>query len=208
MNTAIPKQFLPLKGKPVLMHTLSAFSAYDSDMPLIVALPESWLKEWEKLCKDFNFDVKHKVVKGGATRFHSVRNALRLVTNEEWVAIHDGARPLITSEFINFCYKAAILHGNAVPAISLTESLRVVENNASRPLNRSMIRIIQTPQVFPCSLIKKAYQKKYQPDFTDDATVFESLGEKIHLVEGIPFNIKITHPSDLLIAEAFFNFTA
>lgn len=189
------------------MHTLSAFSAYHSEMPLIVALPESWLKAWEKLCRDFNFNVNHKVVKGGETRFHSVRNALRLVANDEWVAIHDGARPLITSEFIDSCFKAAILYGNAVPAISLTESIRVVENNASRPLNRSMVRIIQTPQVFPCALIKKAYQKKYQPDFTDDATVLESLGERIHLVEGIPFNIKITLPSDLLIAEAFFNFT-
>jgi len=204
MQAGIPKQFMLLSGKPVLMHTLNAFAAYDAGMVLLVTLPLSFIQDWKALCRDYTFEIPHRVIEGGATRFHSVRNALHHTPDDSWVAIHDGVRPLVQPSLIRFCFEEALVFGNAVPVVALNESLRTLEDNSSGPEDRTKFRLVQTPQVFQAAFIKKAYAREYQPEFTDDATVYESLFEKIHLIDGDPKNIKITHPDDLLIAEALF----
>lgn len=183
------------------MHVLEEFSAYRKNMPLFVTLPKTFIEDWKNLCQEYAFDIPHQVIEGGETRFHSVRNALNHVPGNSWVAIHDGVRPVIRKSLIDLCFKEAISHGNAIPVIPVNESLRVVDGLQSEIFDRSRVRIIQTPQVFPSDLIKKAYNTDYRIGFTDDATVFESYGERIHLVEGNPENIKITNPVDLMFAE-------
>ncbi len=205
MNAGIPKQFVILAGKPLLMHTLKAFADFDAEMPLLVTIPKQYFKYWKTLCRDYTFKIKHQIVEGGETRFQSVRNALNYIPDGIWLAIHDGVRPMITKSMIELCFEEALSMGNAIPVISTYESLRIIDGSYSHPFDRSSIRVVQTPQVFPSSLIKKAYQQNYSADFTDDATVFESFGEKIHLTEGDPRNIKITNPVDLLIAKTFFD---
>ena len=205
MNAGIPKQFIILAGKPLLMHTLNAFADFDAEMPLLVTLPKQHFKYWKTLCRDYTFKIKHQIIEGGETRFHSVRNALNYIPDGIWLAIHDGVRPMITKSMIELCFNEALSMGNAIPVISTNESLRIIDGSFSHPFDRSSIRIVQTPQVFPSSLIKKAYQQNFKADFTDDATVFESFGEKIHLTAGDPRNIKITNPIDLLVAKTFFD---
>jgi 2-C-methyl-D-erythritol 4-phosphate cytidylyltransferase len=202
MNTEVPKQFLLLAGIPVLMHSIRAFYRFDAGMQLIVTLPEIHLPYWQELCTTYSFDIAHQVVPGGDTRFQSVKNALAHISDEGLVAIHDGVRPLVSSETLERTFTSAGKYGNAVPVMPMVESVRETVLERSREVDRCNLRIVQTPQVFRKALIKKAYALAAHENFTDDATVAEAMGEIIHLVEGNPENIKITRPSDLLSAAA------
>ena len=205
MGKDLPKQFLPIDGTPILMHTLQAFYDYDPSMTLIVVLPSDQQAYWSKLCGDYHFTIPHVVVKGGETRFHSVKNGLASIKGEGLVAVHDGVRPFVHCATIDRCFAAAQESGAAVPVVEVVDSLRKVEDEESKAVSRRDYRIVQTPQVFDISLLKEAYKQPYTVDFTDDASVVEAYGRKISLVEGNRENIKITSPFDLVIAEAFLN---
>jgi 2-C-methyl-D-erythritol 4-phosphate cytidylyltransferase len=203
MNTSIPKQFIPISGKPILMHTIQKFHQYDHSINIILVLPENQYKYWEDLCKKFDFNLPHKVVFGGETRFHSVSNGLKIINDSGLVAIHDGVRPFVSIETLERCYLEAEMNGNAIPCIEIVDSIRLIENNSSKAVDRSAYRLIQTPQVFKTELIKRGFEQNYSPKFTDDASVIEAIGEKINLVEGNKENVKITTPYDLALAEKY-----
>ena len=203
MNADIPKQFLELSGKPIVIRTIEKFYAFDNSIKIILVLPTQHILLWNKLIEKHNFNIPIQLANGGETRFDSVKNGLELIKNGI-VAIHDAVRPLVSSDTIKRAYETAFLKGNAIPTILINDSLRILDNSGNKPLDRTQVRIIQTPQCFDVALIKKAYLQAYDISFTDDASVLEKLGEKINLVEGNPENIKITHPIDMLIAEALF----
>jgi 2-C-methyl-D-erythritol 4-phosphate cytidylyltransferase len=202
MGAEIPKQFLELAGRPVLMHTIERFLTFSSAIEIITVLPENQLRFWLELQKKHSFFVPNTLVKGGINRFQSVKNGLEFVNSPGLVAIHDGVRPFVSIDTIKRCFEAAEKLGNAIPAISPTESLRIVTGTESVPVSRFQVKQIQTPQVFSAELIKNAYLQKYSNEFSDDATVLEKTGEKINLIEGNRENIKITNPEDLLISDA------
>jgi 2-C-methyl-D-erythritol 4-phosphate cytidylyltransferase len=202
MGSEIEKQYLELAGKPVLMRTLERFKAFDESIELITVLPENQLRFWAELQKKYSFEIPHTIVKGGKTRFYSVRNGLNFVDTPGLVAIHDGVRPFVSIDTIKRCFQMAEKLGNAIPVISPTESMRMVTGTGSEPINRLNIKIVQTPQVFNAEIIKKAYLQDYLPGFTDDATVLEKTGVRINLIEGNRENIKITTPEDLVISTA------
>ena len=199
----IPKQFLLLAGKPLLMYSIEAFYEYDPLIHIIVALHPDFTSNWAQLCKKFSFPVIHQTVPGGKTRFHSVRNALSTIQGEGLVAVHDAARPVLPVNLISKTFNEAILHGNAIPGIPLNETVRMIENGKISLVDRTTLRIIQTPQTFDLGLLKKAYEQDYRPEFTDDASLLEAMGKEIHLIPGDPRNIKITIPGDIRIAELF-----
>ena len=203
MGTEIPKQFLELAGKPVLMHTIQVFYNYDPDCELILVLPETQQKFWNELCLKHSFSIRHQVVSGGETRFHSVRNGLKMIQDEGIVFIHDGVRPLVSPETIDRCFQMAVKNGNAIPVLQVTDSLRKLKRNQSNSVDRTLYLIVQTPQTFRTEQILMAYQQEYKRTFTDDASVAEKAGIPIFYVTGNPENIKITAPTDLIIAEAF-----
>ena len=203
MNSSIAKQFIELNGKPILMRTIDNFFRFDSSLSIILVLPKEQLYFWQILCEKHHFSVKHQVVAGGETRFQSVKNGLSLISEEGIVAIHDGVRPLVSHATISRCFDTAGKWGNAVPCLTVYETVRNINNDSSTQLDRSLLRFIQTPQVFSSVLIKQAFEQPYDEIFTDDASVLEKTGEKIQLVEGNRENIKITDPLDLIIAEAF-----
>ncbi|MDR2385819.1 MAG: 2-C-methyl-D-erythritol 4-phosphate cytidylyltransferase [Tannerella sp.] len=204
MGDKLPKQFIPVHGKPVLMHTLKVFVDWNPDMEITVVLPQEKKKYWSILCEELNFNIPHKTVFGGETRFHSVKNALQCIKGEGLVAVHDGVRPFVTHEVIGECFCVAQRFGAAIPVIPMTESVReMVDENESRSFNREKLRIVQTPQVFKTDILKKSYGYPYKESFTDDASVVEAAGYKIHLVRGNRENIKITIPSDLRFASDF-----
>lgn len=202
MGGDLPKQFLPLGGKPVLMHTLEAFHRFDKEMRLILVLPESQQEYWFRLCHECGFAVEHSVVNGGETRFHSVKNGLALVEEPGLVGVHDGVRPFVSQEVIARCYNTAVHKRAVIPVIDVIETLRCVSGVDSRTVNRSDYKLVQTPQVFDAALLKQAYAQEFVSFFTDDASVVEALGEKVYLVEGNRENIKITTPFDLKVATA------
>jgi 2-C-methyl-D-erythritol 4-phosphate cytidylyltransferase len=203
MQQALPKQFIEVAGKPVLMHTIEQFYAYNEDVRLIVVLPEQQQATWRSLCQKHKFTIFHMMVTGGATRFESVKNGLAMVHGDGLVAVHDGVRPFITLEIIKETYHAAAVHGAAVVAVSPKDSIREIYTNGSRAVPRTNYKLVQTPQCFKAGLLRKAYEQPASDHFTDDASVVEMLGEKIVLVEGSYRNIKITTPEDLILAEAF-----
>ena len=204
MQREIPKQFIPVAGKPILMHTLEAFYLADELIEIILVLPESQVLGWKSLCAQYNFSTPHHITHGGDTRFQSVKNGLaQIPDNIGLVAIHDGVRPLVSSEIIKTSYQVAEEKGNAIVAVPLKDSIRWAQGENNKVLNRSEYQLIQTPQTFQVALIKAAFQRSYDPAFTDDATVLESTGEKINLIPGDYRNIKITTPEDLAVAEAF-----
>ncbi len=207
MGAEMPKQFLELAGRPVLMHTIERFKAFNEVMEIITVLPEDQLRHWLYLQEKHSFSIPQTLVKGGSSRFYSVRNGLKFVNSPGIVAIHDGVRPFVSDDTIKRCFETAEKKGNAIPAVTVAESLRIVTDTGNHPINRLQVRQIQTPQVFSAELLKKAYNQCYRPEFTDDATVLESAGEVINLVEGNRENIKITTPEDLLISRAFLSAT-
>jgi 2-C-methyl-D-erythritol 4-phosphate cytidylyltransferase len=204
MGTDIPKQFLELSGKPLLMRTIERFWSFDTSIRIITVLAEDQIIFWRELQKKHSFSIPNIVVEGGPERFYSVKNGLGQVEDNSLVAIHDGVRPLVSPATIKRCFDAARESGNAVPVICPADSIRMVTEQGNIPVNRQYLRIIQTPQVFNSKLIKKAYLQEYSPEFTDDATLLEKTGEVIHLVEGNRENMKITNPGDLAVAEALF----
>jgi 2-C-methyl-D-erythritol 4-phosphate cytidylyltransferase len=202
MNSEIPKQFLLLKGLPVLMHTVDKFYQYDSTIRIIVVLPEDQEDSWNTLCYNHQFSIKHEIRSGGQTRFHSVRKNLDIIPDRSLIAIHDGVRPLVSIETITRCFQTASETGNAIPCVEIPETMRLIDKGATIQVDRTKYRLIQTPQVFRGDLIKKAYLQDYQVEFTDDAGVAEKDGNTINLVDGNAENIKITIEKDLIIASA------
>lgn len=201
MNSDIPKQFLLLKGKPVLMHSIERFYTYNNDIIIIISLPEKYISYWKELCNKFKFSIKHTVIKGGKTRFNSVKNALKGVLETGIVAVHDGVRPLVSGKTIENTFKTARIKGNAVAAQDIVFSIRKTEGTKNFAANRNEYKEIQTPQTFESELLKKAYNSEYLENFTDDATVIEHIGITVNLTEGNSENIKITTENDLLVAE-------
>jgi 2-C-methyl-D-erythritol 4-phosphate cytidylyltransferase len=203
MQSAVPKQFLLLCSRPVLMHTIEAFYLSNVKPAIILVLPAQYHDYWKQLCKDHGFDLLHQVVTAGETRFHSVKNGLDATGSDPdaIIAVHDAVRPLITSQIIERSYQYAAQYGNAVTAVKSRDSVRLMENSASKSLMRDDVYLVQTPQTFRSAQIKNAYLQNYNPKFTDDASVVEETGIAINLQEGSFQNIKITFPEDLLIAE-------
>ena len=202
MGTDLPKQFLELCGKPVLMHTLERFYEFDPQCQLILVLPLLQQELWAGLCQSHSFSLPHKVATGGETRFHSVQSGLNFIDDEGIVFIHDGVRPLVSLETLDRCFQTAQKEGNALPVLPVSDSLRQRDGNQNQAVDRSQFLIVQTPQTFQSAQILQAFSQPYDPSFTDDATVAEKAGFPIHLVEGNPENIKITTPTDLIIAGA------
>lgn len=201
MRTSTPKQFLPLCGEPVLFHPIRKFSVFTPDAKLLLVLPEEHFETWKELCDKHRFTLAVKLIKGGTERFYSVSNALKEVPHGALVAVHDGVRPLFSKETFFNTLEAAEKHGAAIPVVSVRETLRRVQENKSETVNRSEYKLVQTPQCFDSSLLKKAYQQGFSNHFTDDASVVEALGHAVLLVDGNTENIKITEPNDLLLAE-------
>lgn len=203
MGSDIPKQFLPIGGKPVLMRTLERFRAYDDALQIILVLPEAQQAYWRELCGQYHFDVEYQLANGGQTRFHSVQNGLALVPDdaEGVVGVHDGVRPFPSIEVIRNCYATAREKKAVIPVIPVVETVRHLEGDKSVTVPRGDYRLVQTPQTFDIQLLKAANRQPYNDGFTDDASVVESYGFEITLVEGNRENIKITTPYDLKIAE-------
>lgn len=203
MGSDIPKQFLPIGGKPVLMRTLERFRAYDTDLKIILVLPEAQQDYWRRLCEQYHFDVKYELANGGQTRFHSVQNGLTLIPDdaEGVVGVHDGVRPFPSIDVIRNCYTTARTAKAVIPVIPVVETVRQLENESSVTVPRDKYRLVQTPQTFDIQLLKAANRQPYNDGFTDDASVVESFGHDITLVEGNRENIKITTPYDMKIAE-------
>lgn len=205
MQKAVPKQFIEIAGKPLLMHTFEAFLRFDSGIEFILVLPEHETGRWAELCKTYQFSVSHTLACGGANRFHSVKNGLDKITDDGIVFIHDGVRPLVSEQTLKNCLETASDKGNALPVISASESIRWIDGEASKAVDRSKYFLVQTPQTFRVNEIKKAYRQAYSEAFTDDASVLESTGSKIYPVQGNRENIKVTFPDDLEIASVYLN---
>lgn len=208
----LPKQFLELGGKPILMRSIEAFAnSGNCPVDVIVTLPSDQMDLWQLLCDRYGFGVPHRVVPGGETRWHSVKHALDSmgdVNEVDIIAVHDGVRPMVTADVICRTIAAARRDGAAIPVVALNDSVRQVVGEASHALDRSTLRAVQTPQAFDARLLLDAYSLPYQPTFTDDASVVEQLGHPITLVEGDPHNLKITRPMDLALAEYLLNSNA
>jgi len=202
MQSSLPKQFLLLNGKPVLMHTIEAFEQSAFKSSIILVLPEAYHTYWQQLIEEYSFSIPHQLVTGGETRFHSVKNGLDLITDTEaLVAVQDAVRPLVSSSIIDEAYRCAAEHGTAVVAVKSRDSIRQVRDGKSVSLIRDEIYLVQTPQTFRASLLRKAYEQPFDTRFTDDASVVEQYGAEIKLTEGDHSNIKITFPEDIAIAE-------
>lgn len=200
----LPKQFQSVGGVPMLMYTIRAFYQFDYRMRIVVVLPEGVEPFWKKLCEEHQFTVPHIVVTGGETRFHSVKNGLAEVSEEETVGIHDAARPFVTTDLIRRCFDASFEnHCAVIPVIDEVNSVRQLTETGSRVVDRKQLKLVQTPQVFPASQLKRAYETDFDASFTDDASVAEKGGMKIQLVEGEETNIKITTPFDMVLAEYY-----
>ncbi len=201
MKGDVPKQFMLLNGKPVIQYSIEAFYSFDSSMQITLVIHPDYLLFWEKLCREFHFSIPLKVVPGGETRFDSVKKGLETIADEGFVAIHDAARPVISADFIDNIFTEAAIHGSAMPGISLNDTIRIIEGDVTNQLDRTFLRAMQTPQVFKISELKRAYTQPYMPSFTDDASVMQSAGFPLHLIDGKSGNIKITHAHDIAIAE-------
>jgi len=204
MNSPIPKQFLVLNGKPIIMRTIECFANFNE---IVVAIHKDYIDYWKKLCKQYNFNIKVKIVEGGQERFMSVKNGLASIESTSGiVAVHDSVRPFVSKELIMRGIQKAETANSAIPAIIPTSSIRIIDKDGnSSHIDRNKIRIIQTPQFFNIKLLKDAYKQQYNPIFTDDASVVEHFGEKIFLFEGEEENIKITSIFDLEIAKTIIN---
>ena len=202
MGADKPKQFLLLQGKPILWHTLNAFLAAFSDISIKLVLPLNFMNEGKQLVASFNEPDRIELVTGGATRFDSVKNGLKTIDAPGIVFVHDGVRCLVSKELIHRCYEQAIEKGSAIPAIAATDSIRIeTEQQQQYVVNRAQVKIIQTPQTFQTEILLPAFEREYQIEFTDEATVVETSGQQVFLIDGDYQNIKITRPIDLFIAE-------
>ena len=200
MGGELPKQFQLLKGKPVLWYTLKAFTDAYEDVQIILVLPENFLEKGEQIAKEFSLH-RIRITAGGETRFHSVKNGLRLVDAHAIVFVHDAVRCLVTPQLIRRCAEAALEKDNAIPSIAAIDTVRIETDSGNEMVDRKRVRIIQTPQTFFSNVIKEAFEQPFSETFTDEASVIEKMGVKINLIEGEVTNIKITRPVDLLLAE-------
>ncbi|MBB5282521.1 2-C-methyl-D-erythritol 4-phosphate cytidylyltransferase [Rhabdobacter roseus] len=209
MKSDVPKQFLPVGGLPILMHTLRAFRRYSPELALYLVLPESQFGTWQVLCQQYGFDEKYLLVAGGETRFHSVQNGLRQIQAPEGlVAVHDSVRPFVTSTLIAAGFRQAAAEGTSVACVPLKDSVRrVAPDGHNQAVDRAAYRLIQTPQIFRLDWMRQAFRSEYLPHFTDCASVLEQAGYPIHLTEGTYENIKITTAEDLLWAEVLLKST-
>ena len=210
MGSNIPKQFLPIGGKPVLMRTLERFREYSKDLQIILVLPKAQQAYWQELCREYNFKIEYLLANGGETRFHSVQHGLALIPDdaEGVVGVHDGVRPFPSIEVIHRCYETARTAKAVIPVIPIVETVRELTGTgpvSSITVPRDHYRLVQTPQTFDIQLLKAANRQPYNNSFTDDASVVESYGHQITLVEGNRENIKITTPYDITVAEAIIN---
>jgi 2-C-methyl-D-erythritol 4-phosphate cytidylyltransferase len=201
MKGEVPKQFMLLNGKPVILHSIEAFYTYDPSIQIILVVHTDYITSWEQLAREYKIVIPLQVVTGGKTRFDSVKNGLKLIKDEGLVAIHDAARPVINADFIGSLFFAATANGSAIPVVPLTDTIRTIDGDTSHQQDRTFLRAVQTPQVFKVSGLQRAYAQPYQPNFTDDGSVMEAAGFPIHLSEGRPGNIKITHSQDIAVAE-------
>ena len=200
MGNQIPKQFLPVLGKPLLLYTLAAFTDAYPDIKIVLVMHPGFIDKAKEMVSVAGYSAV-TVIAGGDTRFDSVKRGLELVEEDSVVFVHDGVRCLLTKELIRRCYEAALEKGNAVPAVASVDSVRIAKETSNEWIDRNLVRMIQTPQTFKAHILKYAYAAAVGENFTDDAAVIEHVGEKINLIEGEATNIKITHPVDLLIAE-------
>lgn len=205
MGANIPKQFLELDGKPILMHTLERIYKISPDSIFILVLPKDQFERWQNLCNAHKFNLNYKLIEGGNSRFQSVKNGLSLVNKNSIVAIHDGVRPFVSKNVFESCMNEAKLKGGAIPTLPITDSIRELNQNGSQIRNRNNFVSVQTPQCFQSDLIINSYQQNFDNSFTDDASVVEKFGHTISLVSGNKENIKITTPEDLDIALTFIN---
>lgn len=206
MQSDIPKQFIKIENKPILLHTLQRFVETHLFKVIIIVLPKAHFQTWEHLVQEYEIKIPHTLCEGGSQRFFSVKNALNLIHDKGIVAIHDAVRPFASIDTIKNCVKTAGAKGAAIPNIPVSESVRYFENNQYLHIERQKVRIIQTPQCFDIERLKKAYHQEFQPEkFTDDASVYETDGNNLFFVDGNPENIKITTPFDLIIAQALLN---
>jgi len=205
MGGDIPKQFLPIGGKPVLMRTIERFRAYSNNLQIILVLPEAQQDYWKQLCEEYAFDVDYMLTNGGETRFHSVQHGLALIPDDAQgvVGVHDGVRPFPSIEVIKNCYETAREKKAVIPVVPVVETLRHI-TDGTKPRNE--YRLVQTPQCFDIQLLKAANRQPYNDGFTDDASVVEAFGFENTLVEGNRENIKITTPYDIVVAEAIINY--
>jgi 2-C-methyl-D-erythritol 4-phosphate cytidylyltransferase len=200
MGSDLPKQFIVLGGKPILIHTIELFYRYSPEIEIILTLPNDWRGYWETLIDKYYCRVPHLVVNGGEERYHSIKNALKKA-NGKYIAVHDGVRPLVSFETLNRCFEALVENEAVVPVLNLKESLRQVKQQDTFAVNRSEFRMVHTPQCFKSETLRKAYEQPFHDKVTDDACLVEDTGVKITLVESNEENIKLTTPFDLLIAE-------
>lgn len=201
MGSDVPKQFLLLKGKPLLQYTLQTFLKTYEDIQIILVLPPAHITIGKEMVKQMNVEERVQITAGGETRFHSVQNGLQGIKERSIVFVHDGVRCLVTKQLIINCYNQAMEKGSAIPAVAPTDSLRLEQDGENQIIDRTKVRIIQTPQTFTSDILLPAFNQQYQPSFTDEATVVEAAGNKIYLINGDYDNLKITRPIDLLIAE-------
>ncbi len=202
LGSILPKQFTGVCGKPVLIHTFDPFVRYSPELQFTLVLPEKYISVWERICREHSFNIRHRIVAGGPTRFHSVKNALKALPPSGLVAVHDGVRPVITPGLVSRVFHFAERFGTAIPVVPVRESVRLVDHALSTACPRNRVRIVQTPQCFRSEMLINAYNKNYREEFTDDATVVEAEGERLFLVDGEHSNIKISTDTDLLIAKA------
>jgi 2-C-methyl-D-erythritol 4-phosphate cytidylyltransferase len=202
MGTAVSKQFLELAGKPVLYWSIRAFQDALPDVHIILVLPPTQISMAQIVLQAFPDRIDLSIVAGGDTRYASVSNGLAEVPEDAIVLVHDGARPLVSPELIKRCYQGALQQGSAIPVIPVADSIRQEDDNSSRAISRERLRIVQTPQAFDAALLQEAFEQPYEAAFTDEATVVEKTGLKVHLVAGERSNLKITMPDDMIIAEA------
>ncbi|MDB5193230.1 MAG: 2-C-methyl-D-erythritol 4-phosphate cytidylyltransferase [Segetibacter sp.] len=205
MGSSIPKQFLLLGGKPLIFFTVRAFLESYDDMKVVLVLPEDFVARGEDIIAEMKFQERVTIVAGGELRFHSVKKGLEQIEEPSVVFVHDGVRCLVSAELIHRCYEQALEKGSAIPSVAATDSVRISEDGKSSIVDRSKIRLIQTPQTFRSEILVPAYNQEFQEGFTDDATVVEAIGQQIFLIEGEYDNIKITRPLDLVIAEKLFH---
>ncbi|HEY5463321.1 MAG TPA: 2-C-methyl-D-erythritol 4-phosphate cytidylyltransferase [Hanamia sp.] len=206
MNNNIPKQFLLLKNKPVLYYSIKTFFDSFDDIEIILVLPAEHIAKGKEIIDGYFDASKFKIISGGRTRFHSVKNGLSMVANEEAIIfVHDGVRCLFTKSLVKRCYEFALESGTAIPAVSCRDSVRMITNNGNKILDRNKIKLVQTPQTFHSKILLPAYSIDYKEAFTDEATVVEAFGIKVNLIEGEINNIKITTIPDLIFAEYILN---
>jgi len=201
MKSELPKQFIEINNKPVLMRTFDAFSNIGNINHFILVLAAEHINYWQELCEKHQFKTEHTVIEGGPKRFHSVKRGLSLIPANSLVAIHDAVRPFVSKSIIDNGFDVAARKGNAIPAVAINESIRKISGSWNKSVNREKYKIVQTPQFFQSDIIKKAYEQAFNEKFTDDANMLESLGKQIYLIEGDTKNIKITYPEDLVYAE-------